>query len=111
MGSEMCIRDRSRSDWDDDHLHGALHDQGPVKLHADTRLAWTEQKHQVDLFLNGTHHRLSHSELPHVIALCSGKSVDRALLEYEAEALYSVLLDNGALIPEEDSESHSMLDH
>ena len=99
------------SDWDDEHPHGALHEQGPVKLHTEAKLAWTEQKHQVDLFLNGTHHRLSLSELPHVITLCSGKSVNRALLEHEAEALYRVLLEYGALVPEEDSENRSMLDH
>ena len=99
------------SDWDDEHPHGALHEQGLVKLHTEAKLAWTEQKHQVDLFLNGTHHRLSLSELPHVITLCSGKSVNRAMLEHEAEALYRVLLEYGALVPEEDSENRSMLDH
>ena len=105
------VTETSGSDWDDEQPHGALHEQGPVKLHAEAKLAWTEQTHEVDLFLNGIHHRLPLSELPHVITLCSGKSVDRAILEHEAEALYGVLIDNDVLISKEGSESRSMLDH
>ncbi len=105
------VTETAGSVWDDEYPHNALREKGPVKLHAETKLAWTEQTHQVDLFLNGTHHRLSLSELPHVITLCSGKPVDRALLVREAGELYDVLFDNGALISEEDSESRSILDH
>lgn len=105
------VTETSDTDWDNLHLQDALLDQGAVKLHAGTRLAWTQQPHRVDLFLYGTHHTLPLRELPHLITLCGGNPIDRTVLEREAGALYGLLLDNDALISEQATDRRTWLDH